>query len=112
MNDPSTPAALLIAFLTQIVGARVASVFGIALGWATLISLVCSIICAKWPPPPAGSKLVPLHRALSYGALAFGFLRSAYQPGRTAVMVPRDAAPALRTEVAGKLAIPREETKP
>lgn len=112
MMDPSTPAALLQSGLANVIGAEAAQVVGVAFAWLTLSCFACTLIAQHWPPPPAGSKLAVLHRLVSLGAGAFSYLKSAYQPSRTAVMVPTEQRADVRTAVAEKLSIPREMTKP
>lgn len=110
--DPSTPAALIQAGLVHVIGPVAAQVVGIAFAWLTLSCFACTLIAQHWAPPPAGSKLAGLHRLVSIGAGAFLYLKSAYQPGRSAVMVPTEQRAEVRTVVADKLSIPREMTKP
>lgn len=110
--DPGTPVALLMAMLTQLVGPQTAHIAGLVVGWATMVCTLCSLIVANVPPPAPGGIAAQIWRVISIGAVMLRFAKGSYQPGRTAVMVPRDLAGEVRTAVAETHDIPREETKP
>jgi hypothetical protein len=53
-----------------------------------------------------------IYEIITLLAIAKGYVKPAYQPGRTATMVPTDQRGPVRDLVAATLQIPREQTKP
>jgi hypothetical protein len=106
------PGALLASALTSVIGPRGATIAAAIVAWLTAICFVCSIIRARWAPPAPGSRWVWLYRCVEVGAVALGYLKPAYQVGRTAAMAPTDKRGDARDAVAIATGIPREETKP
>lgn len=76
------------------------------------IVVSCKLVTVAVPPPAATSRWAGLYGVISRVALNLGYAVNAFQPGRSAVMVPTDVRGDVRTAVADKLGIPRESTKP
>ena len=77
-----------------------------------VLYLACKLTTVFVRPPSPSSRWLPLYQLINKMALNLGWSVNAYQPGKAPILVPCDDASALRTEIAIRLDIDREATKP